>query len=64
MSWTDDLAAVVRRALASTRATAICPFHGTVIIRVGDNVAETHTYFRARKIGKGDGTTRRAGKRN
>ena len=56
-SWTDDLAAVVRRALASTRATAICPFHGTVIIRVGDNAAETHTHFRARRIGKSDGTT-------
>ena len=56
-SWTDDLAAVVRRALASTRATAICPFHGTVMIRVGDNAAETHAYFRARKIGKSDGTT-------
>jgi hypothetical protein len=47
-SLPDDLAAVVRRALASTRATAICPFHGTVIIRMGDNAAETHAYFRAR----------------
>ena len=56
-SWTDDLAAFVRRALASTRATAICPFHGTVMIRVGDSAAETHAYFRARKIAKNDGTT-------
>ena len=32
-SWTDDLAAVVRNALASTRAAAICRFHGTVMIR-------------------------------
>jgi hypothetical protein len=55
--WTDDLAAVVRRALASTRPTAICSFHETVMIRVGDDAAEIHAYFRARKIGKGDGTT-------
>jgi hypothetical protein len=27
------------------------------MIHVGDNAAETHAYFRARKIGKSDGTT-------
>lgn len=32
----DDLTAVVRYALETTRATAICPFHDDSIIRVGD----------------------------
>lgn len=41
-SWTDDLASVVRFALTTTRATAICPFHDNVTIRVGDDAAETH----------------------
>ena len=31
-NWTDDLASVVRYALATTRATAICPFHENVTI--------------------------------
>jgi hypothetical protein len=47
-SWTDDLASVVRYALA--RATAICPFHDNVTIRVGDDAAETHAYVRATKV--------------
>ena len=54
---TDDLASVVRYALMTTRATAICPFHHNVTIRVGDDAAETHAYVRATKIVKSDGTT-------
>ena len=53
----DDLASVVRYALTTTRATAICPFHLNVTIRVGDDAAETHAYFRATKVTKSDGTT-------
>jgi len=56
-SWTDDLASVVRYALTTTRATAICPFHDNVTIRVGDDAAETHAYVRATKVIKSDGTT-------
>ena len=57
VSWTDDLASVVRYALATTRATAICPFHDNVTIRVGDDAAESHAYVRASKVVKSDGTT-------
>jgi hypothetical protein len=53
---TDDLACVVRYALATTRATAICPFHENITIRVGDDAAETHAYLRAIRITKSDGT--------
>jgi hypothetical protein len=56
-SWTDDLASVVRYALTTTRATAICPFYDSVTIRVGDDAAETHVYVRATKVIKSDGTT-------
>jgi hypothetical protein len=56
-SWTDDLASVVGYALATTRATAICPFHANVTIRVGDDAAESHAYVRASKVVKSDGTT-------
>jgi hypothetical protein len=55
-SWTDDLAFVVRYALTTTRATAMCPFHHNVTIRVGDDGAETHAYVRATKVIKSDGT--------
>ena len=41
----DNLEALVRHALFTTRATAICPFHPDVIIRVGDAAAETHAYY-------------------
>ena len=51
----DDLAAAVRHALATTRATAACPFHWDVIIRVGDDAAETHAFERARKMVRSDG---------
>jgi hypothetical protein len=54
---TDDLASAVRYALETTRATAICPFHENVIIRVGDDDAEKHAYLRACNIVKSDGTT-------
>jgi hypothetical protein len=54
VSWTDDLASVVRYALATTRATAICD---NVTIRVGDDAAESHAYVRASKVVKSDGTT-------
>ena len=53
----DDLTAVVRHALETTRATAACPFHCDVIIRVGDDAAETHAFERARKIIRSDRTT-------
>jgi len=56
-SWTDDLVAVVRYALTTTRATTICPFHDNVTIRVGDDAAEIRAYVRATKVIKGDGTT-------
>src|SRR5215212_1041462 len=52
----DDLTAAVRHALETTRATAACPFHWDVIIRVGDDAAETHAFERARKIIRSDGT--------
>jgi hypothetical protein len=55
-SRTDDLASAIRYALETTRATAICPFHENVIIRLGDDDAEKHAYLRA-CIVKSDGTT-------
>ncbi len=51
----DDVVSAVRYALETTRATAVCPFHADVTIRVGDDAAETHAYARARKIVKSDG---------
>ena len=44
----DDLTAAVRYALETTRATAACPFHWDVIIRVGDDAAENHAFERAK----------------
>jgi len=52
----DDLSAVVQYALESTRATAVCPFHLDVTVRVGDDAAESHAWARARNIIKSDGT--------
>src|SRR5262245_6757682 len=52
----DDLTAVVRYALETTRATATCPFHWDVIVRVGDDAAESHAFERARKMTRSDGT--------
>jgi len=56
----DDLSAAVRYALETTRATTVCPFHDQVIIRVGDDAAESHAYERAKRILKSDGTTHEA----
>lgn len=53
----DNLEAVVRYALLTTRATAACPFHPDVTIRVGDDAAETHAFYRARNVIKSDGTS-------
>ena len=55
-SYADNLDSAVRYALETTRATAVCPFHSDVTIRVGDDAAENHAYARARKIIKSDGT--------
>jgi hypothetical protein len=35
----DNLAAAVHYALETTRATAVCPFHSNVTVRVGDDAA-------------------------
>jgi hypothetical protein len=56
-SRASNFASAVRYALDTTRATAACPFHANVTIRVGDDAAETHAYGRVRKIKKSDGTT-------
>ncbi|WP_439400005.1 hypothetical protein ACRQ5Q_41020 (plasmid) [Bradyrhizobium sp. PMVTL-01] len=52
----DNLQLAVRFALLTTRAITVCPFHPDVIIRVGDDCAETHAYYRARNIVKSDGS--------
>ena len=52
----DNLEAAVRKALLTTRATAVCPFHADVTIRVGDDAAETHAFYRACDLVKNDGT--------
>ena len=51
----DDLTGVVRYALETTRATTVCPFHDDVIIRIGDDAAESHAFERAKRIVKSDG---------
>ena len=55
--YADDLSASVRYALETTRAVAACPFHPEVIIRVGNDAAESHAFERAERIVKSDGTT-------
>jgi hypothetical protein len=55
-NYADNLESVVRYALLTTRATAVCPFHPDVIIRIGDSSAETHACIRARNIIRSDGT--------
>ena len=52
----DNLQSTVRYALLTTRATTVCPFHPDVIIRVGDDGAETHACYRARNVAKSDVT--------
>jgi hypothetical protein len=54
-SFTDDLSVAVRYALETTRATAECPFHPGVVIRIGDDAAEGHAFERAKRIVKSDG---------
>jgi hypothetical protein len=56
-SHADHLTSTVRYALETTRATAVCPFHADVTIRVGDDAAENHAYLRAKKVANTDGTT-------
>jgi hypothetical protein len=51
----ENLETAVRNALLTTRAIAACPFHPNVTIRVGDDAAETHAFYRARNL-VGDGT--------
>lgn len=53
----DDLTHVVHYALETTRATTLCPFHPDVIIRVGDDAAESHAFERAKRIAKSDGSS-------
>ena len=52
----DNLETAVRNALLTTRATAPCPFHPEITIRVGDDAAETHAFYRARNVVKSDRT--------
>ena len=52
----DNLESAIRHALLSTRATAACPFHPEVTIRIGDDAAETHAFYRAGNFVKSDGT--------
>jgi hypothetical protein len=56
-AYADNLESAVRYALVTTRATAGCPFHPDVTIRIGDDAAETHAYYRARNLIKSDGTS-------
>ncbi len=56
-SSADSVTSAVRYALETTRATAVCPFHENVTVRIGDDAAETHAYLRACNIVKSDGTT-------
>ena len=57
----DNLSSAVRYALETTRAITVCPFHLDVIIRIGDDAAETHAFVRARKLVKSNGKSWQAG---
>jgi len=52
-SYADDLGSAVHYALETTHAIAVCPFHLDLMIRMGDDAAESHV---ARKLVKSDGT--------
>ena len=52
----DNLEVAVCNALLTTRALAPCPFHPEVRIRIGDDAAETHAFYRARNLAKSDGS--------
>lgn len=45
--YSDNVSALVRYALETTRATTVCPFHDGVVIRVGDDGRKPR--FRARQ---------------
>lgn len=47
---TDDARTLVREALMSTRAVKVCPFHPEMMIRIGDDAAETHASHRLANI--------------
>ena len=51
----ENIESAVRRALLTTRATAACPFHPEVTIRIGDAAADTHAFNQARNAVRGDG---------
>lgn len=42
-------------ALETTRATAVCPFHPDVILRISDDTAGSHAFERAKKVIKSNG---------
>ena len=60
-NYADNLSSAVRYALETTRAIAVCPFHLDVIIRIGDDAAETRAFVRARKLVKSNGKSWQAG---
>jgi hypothetical protein len=51
----DELQLAVRHALETTRALAACPFHPDVLVRVGDDAAETDAFLRAKNARRSDG---------
>ena len=53
-----NLESAVRHALMTTHATAVCPFHPELTVRVGDDAAETHAFYRARNLVKCDSVGR------
>jgi hypothetical protein len=52
----DNVESAVRYTLLTTRATAVCPFHSEVTMRVGDDAAETHAFYRVKTLIKNDGS--------
>jgi hypothetical protein len=56
-NYADDLGSAVHYALETTHAIAVCPFHLDLMIRIGDDAAESHAFERARRLVKTDGTT-------
>ena len=56
-NYADDLGSAVHYGLETTHAIAVCPFHLGLIIRIGDDAAESHAFERARRLVKTDGTT-------
>jgi len=51
----EELRSAVRYALDTTHAVAVCPFHLDVVIRVGDDAAETQAFLRAKNMRRSDG---------